>query len=239
MIAVRGLWKRFRQTDQKPLSLKRLLLLQGLPEFGPWVLQDLALEIPRGATVGIVGKNGCGKTTLLRLVAGILRPDRGTVEAPGRVVPLLGLGAGFHPDLTGRENIFLNASIFGFTRRQIVERYDEIVEFSGLGERIETPLRFYSSGMNVRLGFSVAAYLDPDVLLIDEVLAVGDAGFRKRCTARIAELQARGRTIVLVSHDMSEIERFCSRCVWLAEGRIAGDGEPHQVIPDYLASWSR
>jgi len=237
VIAVEGVCKTFRHDAQGALTLKDLLLLRARRRVARQVLDGVTLRVARGETVGIVGKNGCGKTTLLRLIAGILRPDRGAVSVEGRVAPLLALGAGFHPDLTGEENVYLNASILGFTRRAMRARFADIVEFAGIGEHMQTPLRYYSAGMTVRLGFAVAVHLDPDVLLVDEVLAVGDSGFRTRCQERFRRMQEEGRTIVVVTHDMSEVREFCMRAAWLADGRVAADGDPDDVVTRYLASY--
>jgi lipopolysaccharide transport system ATP-binding protein len=237
MIAAQGVWKSFRRSREQPLSLKNLLLLRRRTRERRWVLQDVSFRVEPGETVGIVGKNGCGKTTLLRLLAGILRAERGSVEVRGRLAALLALGAGFHADLTGEENVYLNASMLGFTRRDTRARYAAIAAFSGLGEQLQAPLRFYSSGMVVRLGFSVAVHLDPDVLLVDEVLAVGDADFRARCHDHMRALRRSGRCIVLVSHDMDEIRGYSDRVLWLDGGRVAAMGPPGDVVPAYLASY--
>jgi ABC-type polysaccharide/polyol phosphate transport system ATPase subunit len=237
MIAAHGVWKSFRRSREQPLSLKNLLLLRRRPLERRWVLRDVTFAVAPGETVGIVGKNGCGKTTLLRLLAGILRAERGRIEVRGRLAALLALGAGFHPDLTGEENVYLNASILGFSRRDARSRYAAIAGFSGLGEQLQTPLRFYSSGMVVRLGFSVAVHLDPEILLVDEVLAVGDADFRRRCHDHMRELRRTGRSILLVSHDMDEIRAYADRVLWLDDGTIAASGAPADVVPAYLASY--
>src|SRR6266446_4655928 len=176
-------------------------------------LEDVSLEVKRGEAVGIIGRNGSGKSTMLALIAGVIQPQSGTVEVLGRVAPLLELGAGFHFELTGRENIVLNAVLMGLTRRQAGQRLDAIIAFSGLEAFLDEPLRTYSSGMVARLGFSVAAHLDPDILLIDEILAVGDASFQQKCLGRIAELQQSGKTIVLVTHDLRAVERWCDEAI--------------------------
>ena len=237
MIVAEGVWKSFRRSREQPLSVKNVLLLRRRPRERRWILRDVSFRIEPGETLGIVGKNGCGKTTLLRLLAGILRAERGSLEVRGRLAALLALGAGFHADLTGEENVYLNASILGFTRREARVRFPAIAEFSGLGEHLQTPLRFYSSGMVVRLGFAVAVHLDPQILLVDEVLAVGDADFRRRCHERMRELRRGGRTVVLVSHDMDEVREYSDRVLWLDDGRVAAVDRPDVVVPAYLASY--
>jgi ABC-2 type transport system ATP-binding protein len=198
-----------------------------------WALQNVALDVYPGEVFGLVGVNGAGKSTLLKVVARVLRPTKGRVVVRGRVAPLLELGAGFHPELTGKENIFLNGALLGFSRREMEEKYDQIVAFSELGEFINAPIRTYSSGMYARLGFSVATASEPDVLIVDEVLSVGDEAFQKKCEARIQAFRARGAAILLVSHSMTTIEEMCQRAVWLDHGTIKALGEPAQVIRAY------
>ncbi len=196
-------------------------------------LADVSFEVPRGEAFGIVGGNGSGKSTLLKLIAGILRPDAGRVETSGRVAALIELGAGFHPEISGRENIFINGSVLGLSRREIEARYDRIVEFAGLEEFIEEPVKNYSSGMYVRLGFAVAIHTEPEILLVDEVLAVGDEAFAHRCLRRIEELLATGRTVVFVSHALALVEDLCSRVLWLDRGRVRMTGDPRRVVDAY------
>lgn len=200
-----------------------------------WALRDVSLEIPRGETFGLIGPNGCGKSTLLQIIAGILEPDQGSVTATGRVTSLLELGAGFSPDLTGRENIFLNASLHGVPRDVIAPRFDAIVAFAELERFIDMPVRTYSSGMYVRLGFSVAVHLDPDVVLVDEAFAVGDERFQRKCLHTIRDFQKRGTTLVMVSHDLLLIEHLCSRAALLDQGALAALGSPADVIGRYHA----
>jgi len=198
-------------------------------------LDGVSFEVARGEAFGVVGGNGSGKSTLLKLVAGILRPDAGTIETAGRVAALIELGAGFHPEISGRENIFINGSVLGLTRRQIEARYRSIVEFAGLEEFIEEPVKNYSSGMYVRLGFAVAIHTEPEILLVDEVLAVGDEAFAHRCLRRIEELLAAGRTVVFVSHALALVEELCSRVLWLDRGHVREIGEPRRVVDAYRA----
>jgi ABC-2 type transport system ATP-binding protein len=198
-----------------------------------WALQDVTLDVYRGEVFGLVGVNGAGKSTLLKVVARVLRPTKGRVIVRGRVAPLLELGAGFHPELTGQENIFLNGALLGFSHHDMQEKYDQIVEFAELGEFINAPIRTYSSGMYARLGFSVATASEPDVLIVDEVLSVGDEAFQKKCNARIEAFRQRGAAILLVSHNMETIESMCQRAAWLDHGALKAIGEPGQVIRAY------
>lgn len=203
-----------------------------------WALQDISFELPKGHALGLIGPNGAGKTTTLKLLAKITRPTYGRIEVNGRISSLIELGAGFHPDLTGRENIYLNAAILGLPRREVDRSFDRIVTFSGLERFIDTPIKRYSSGMYVRLGFSVAAHVEPDVLLVDEVLAVGDAQFRQRCAQRIEELQRKGTTILFVSHNLHLIQSVCDTAILLADGHIQAQGDAAIVINAY-ESWLR
>jgi lipopolysaccharide transport system ATP-binding protein len=196
-------------------------------------VRGVSFSIAKGETVGIVGRNGAGKSTVLGLIAGVLWPQAGKVEVLGRVAPLLELGAGFHPELTGVENIFLNAILLGLTRREVDARLRAIAEFSELGDFLRQPLRTYSSGMMARLGFSVACHLDPDILLVDEVLAVGDVGFQAKCRAKIQEFQGRGVTIVLVSHSGGTIRELCRRAIWIDGGVVKADGPAGEVLDGY------
>jgi len=197
-------------------------------------LDDVSFEINQGETVGLIGPNGSGKSTTLALIAGVLRAQVGTVEVYGRIAPLLELGAGFHPELTGRENIVLNGVLLGLTRREVLARTDEIIAFSELEPFLDQPIRTYSSGMIARLGFSVAAHLDPEILLIDEVLAVGDVHFQEKCFGKIEEFRRRAVTMVLVSHSPEAIRRVCDRVIWLESGKIVDQGDPHPLLDRYV-----
>jgi ABC-2 type transport system ATP-binding protein/lipopolysaccharide transport system ATP-binding protein len=198
-----------------------------------WALQGINVDVYRGEIFGFVGDNGAGKSTLLKVVARVLRPTKGRVVVRGRVAPLLELGAGFHPELTGKENIFLNGALLGFSHREMLEKYDQIVDFSELGEFINAPIRTYSTGMYARLGFSVATAHEPDVLIVDEILGVGDESFQRKCADRIALFRQQGASILLVSHSMVTIETMCQRAAWLDHGKLMVMGEPAQVIQAY------
>lgn len=199
-----------------------------------WALRDVSFEVNPGEVVGVIGRNGAGKSTLLKLLSRISEPTEGRIEIRGRMGSLLEVGTGFHPELTGRENVFLNGSILGMSRREILAKFDKIVEFSEIGKFLDTPVKRYSSGMYVRLAFAVAAHLEPEILVIDEVLAVGDAHFQKRCVDRMTELAQSGRTILFVSHNMQLIPRFCQRAVLLEKGRVARVGPASEVTRDYM-----
>jgi lipopolysaccharide transport system ATP-binding protein len=201
-----------------------------------WALRDIELTVRRGEVVGLVGHNGAGKSTLLKILSRIVTPTRGRVGVRGRIGSLLEVGTGFHPELTGRENIFLNGAILGLKRSEIKRRFDEIVSFAEIAEFLDTPVKRYSSGMTVRLGFSVAAHLEPDVLIIDEVLSVGDQAFQRKCMGKATELGSQGRTVLVVSHNLAAITHICNRAVLLDGGRLAIDGSPQQVIEGYLKS---
>ncbi|MBA3332987.1 MAG: ABC transporter ATP-binding protein [Actinobacteria bacterium] len=233
-ISVEGVSRRFRIRAREVRTLKDLFVQRGQTEATDvWALQDVSLDVVRGEAVGLIGRNGSGKTTLLRIVSGIIKPTAGRVNAEGRIGSLLELGAGFHPDFTGRENVFLNGAIYGLRRADIRQRFDEIVAFAELEHAIDRPVRTYSSGMTVRLGFAIAAFLDADVLLLDEVFAVGDESFQRKCFGRIARFKQEGGTIVFVSHDASAVERLCERAVLLDAGRVAFDGSTREAIARY------
>jgi lipopolysaccharide transport system ATP-binding protein len=199
-----------------------------------WALKDVSFEVERGETVGIIGRNGAGKSTLLKVLSRITEPTMGRIKLRGRVASLLEVGTGFHPELTGRENIFLNGAILGMTKAEIKRKFDEIVEFAEIEKFLDTPVKRYSSGMYVRLAFAVAAHLEPEILLVDEVLAVGDAEFQKKCLGKMGEVSKQGRTILFVSHNMAAVQNLCSRCYCLEQGTVRFQGETDRTIADYL-----
>ncbi|HEY2327009.1 MAG TPA: ABC transporter ATP-binding protein [Gaiellaceae bacterium] len=226
--------RRFRVHAKAQRTLKDAFVSAGRARTRDvWALQDVSLEIEPGAAVGLVGRNGSGKSTLLRLISGIIKPTSGRIEVGGRIASLLELGAGFHPEFTGRENVYLNGSIHGLSRARVREAMDEIVAFAELERFIDLPVRTYSSGMYMRLGFSVAAHIQSDVLLLDEVFAVGDEQFQRKCFGKVAEFKGRGGTIIFVSHDAQAVERLCDRAVLLREGSVAFDGETRAAIAEY------
>lgn len=238
-IEVADLSKKFRLATERRDSLKeRFVRGKGrYDEF--WALRDISMEIPRGQTFGLVGHNGSGKSTLLKTLAGIYRPTSGTIAANGRISALLELGAGFHGELTGRENVYLNGAILGLTRKQIDAAMDGIIDFSGLEEFIDTPVKIYSSGMYVRLGFSIAVTVDPEILIVDEIIAVGDEEFQRKCFDHLFELRRKGTTIVLVSHSLGLVADLCDNAAWLDKGRLKQVGPARDVIDSYLEQVNR
>jgi ABC-type polysaccharide/polyol phosphate transport system ATPase subunit len=202
-----------------------------------WALRDVGFSIKAGETVGILGANGSGKSTILKLISRIIDPDTGVIKVAGRLSALLELGAGFHPDLTGRENIYLNGSILGLNRQVMDRKFDDIVDFAGIGEFIDAPVRSYSSGMQMRLGFSVAIHVEPEIILVDEVLAVGDYSFQLKCLERIRQLQQQGVTILFVSHDFEAVESLCNRAIWLEQGRLQADGHVVEILAEMRARY--
>jgi ABC-type polysaccharide/polyol phosphate transport system ATPase subunit len=229
-----GVWKSYRNYHQRSHSLKEKVLAKKTRYEEFWVLKGIDLEVPVGGTFGIVGANGSGKSTLLKTMARILTPNKGTVEVRGRISSLLELGIGFHPELTGTENVFLSCSILGFTKRDTEARYDEIVEFAGIEQFMDMPVKNYSTGMYARLAFAVAVTVEPEILVVDEVLSVGDESFQMRCYERIAKFRAEGRTIVLVTHSLEAVRMFCNQAMWLHDGVAKFYGEPIDVITAYL-----
>lgn len=227
------LWGRGSQfATLKSALLKRDLKL--MPEQSVPALKDVSFSVDRGEAFGVIGRNGSGKSTLLKLVSGILKPSSGKIAVNGRIAALIELGAGFHPEITGRENIYINGIMLGLTRRDIDQRFDRIVEFAGVGEFLDQPVKTYSSGMYVRLGFAVAVHVDPDILLIDEVLAVGDEEFSARCIAKIQEMKFRGVTLMFVTHQLDQVRNLCDRAVWLDRGMVEAIGDPMRVVDSYL-----
>lgn len=249
-IRVDGLGKRYRIGAQQerndghrflqggvgsPFHYLFSVLRQPPPMETIWALKDVTFEVKRGEIVGIVGRNGAGKSTLLKILSRITEPTEGCAEIRGRVGSLLEVGTGFHPELTGRENIYLNGTVLGMRRAEIDRKYEEIVEFAEIGRFLDTPVKRYSSGMYVRLAFAVAAHLEPEILLIDEVLAVGDALFQKKCIGKIGDVAKEGRTVLLVSHNMNAVRNLCSRALWLESGMCKYSGDPHSVVQAYLS----
>lgn len=227
--------KSFNVFYDKTNTIKEKLLFwnRSKKEVRP-ILKDINLEIKKGEVVALIGVNGSGKSTLLKLMTKIIYPNKGKVETYGKLTSLLELGAGFHPDFSGRENIYFNASIFGLTRKEIDARMEQIIEFSELKDFIDNPVRTYSSGMYMRLAFSVAINVDAEILLIDEILSVGDQHFQEKCFDKIEDLKREGKTIVFVTHGMGAVERFCTRAVWLHQGKIKMDGDTKTVVKEYL-----
>jgi len=232
------IYRRFSHRKQfatlKSALLSRSLIKNLRPDETFTALDDVSLTVPKGRTLGVIGRNGSGKSTLLKLVAGISKPSSGSVRVDGRISALIELGAGFHPEISGRENVFINGIMLGLTKREVTRRFDEIVEFAEMKEFIDAPVKTYSSGMYVRLGFAVAIHVDPDVLLVDEVLAVGDEGFTHKCLDKFAEFKRRGKTILLVTHSLGLVERFCDEALWLDRGRIKGSGDPKRIVGAYI-----
>ncbi len=242
-IEVQGLSKLYRRTTAghhlrtlKSALLERSLVTGLSQEDSIAALVDISFAVEKGESVGLIGSNGSGKSTLLKTVAGILKPTSGKVIVDGRVAALIELGAGFHPEISGRENVYINGAVLGLNRREIDSRFDDIVEFSGLASFIDEPVKNYSSGMYVRLGFAVAIHTDPDILMVDEVLAVGDEAFSHRCLRRIEEFLASGKTLLLVSHSLSLIEEICDRVLWLEAGKLKASGLPRRVVDAYRGS---
>lgn len=235
VITVDHVSKDFKVYFDKGYSLKEKLLFWRRNRHETRnVLNDISFTVKKGESIGLIGRNGCGKSTMLKMLTRIYYPNKGKIKVDGRVSSLIELGAGFHPDMTGRENIYINASIFGLTRKEIDKRVESIIDFSEIRDFIDNPVRTYSSGMYMRLAFSVAISVDADILLIDEILAVGDANFQAKCFNKLQELKDKGITIVLVSHSMKSITDFCGRCIWIEKGKIMGDGPTNQINEKYL-----
>ncbi|MBQ6035104.1 MAG: ABC transporter ATP-binding protein [Ruminococcus sp.] len=239
-IEVRNVTKSFKVYLDKGAQLKERLLFRKRSRYEERkVLRGISFDVKKGEAIGLIGHNGCGKSTTLKLLTRIMYPDEGTIKLKGRVSSLIELGAGFHPDMSGRENIYTNAAIFGLTKKEIDARIKDIVDFSELAEFIDNPVRTYSSGMYMRLAFSVAINVDADVLLIDEILAVGDANFQTKCFNKLKEIKAQGTTIVIVSHALGQIEQICDRAIWIHEGLIKAEGPPKEIDLEYLDYMSR
>lgn len=238
VIQLEGVGKRYWKLEEQAMLLKSLLPGRRTEKKELWALRGVDLSVEPGETVGILGHNGAGKTTLLRLLAGVSRPTVGQVTITGRVAPLISVGVGFHQEMTGRENVLVNGMLLGLTRRQVEQRFDQIVDFAELEEFIDTPVKFYSSGMYMRLGFAVAVHVDPQVMLVDEVLAVGDIAFQLKCLDRMRQLQGQGATILFVSHSMPAIRLLCPRAVLVRKGRVEFDGPTEQAIAHHHALMS-
>jgi len=233
-VRIEDVSKRFRIYHHRNQSLKGAILQRGRGVYEDfWALKDITFDIPEGKTFGLMGHNGSGKSTLLKCIAKILAPDSGSITARGRMAAMLEVGSGFHPELSGRENIFLNGAILGMSRKEIEAKFDDIVDFSGVGEFIDQPVKNYSSGMYVRLGFSVSIHVEPEILLVDEVLAVGDMEFQERCMDKFAEFREDGRTVVVVSHGLEQMRTFCDEVAWLDHGRLKEVGPAPEVIDKY------
>ena len=236
VIEVKNIKKGFKIYSDKGNTLKeRLIFFKTRNAYTKHeVLKEVSLNIKKGEVIGLIGHNGCGKSTLLKLMTRIIYPDSGSIKVLGKVSSLIELGAGFHPDMTGRENIYINASIYGLTKKEIDAKVDEIISFSELGDFIDSPVRTYSSGMYMRLAFSVAINVEAEILLIDEILSVGDANFQAKCFNKMQELKSSNLTIVIVSHDLTSIERLCNRAIWIENGMIKEEGRPHDIVAKYL-----
>ncbi len=237
LIDVKDVSMRFKLPSEKVDSLKEAFVkkLRGKLKYKEfWVLNDINLTLRRGESLAIIGRNGAGKSTLLSLISGIYPPTKGHIQTRGTIVPLLRLGAGFDPNATGRENVFFNGAILGFSKKQLIEKYDEIVEFAELKDFMEVAVKNYSSGMLARLGFAIAVSVHPDIMIVDEILSVGDAPFQKKCAEKMAELQKKGTTFLLVSHNMGRVKELCQKAVWIKNGRVEKQGKSAEVADAYL-----
>lgn len=234
-IEIMNVTKVFKLFYDKPSTLKERLVFWNKKKVDERViLNDISLQIKKGETIALIGINGSGKSTLLKMMTKIIYPTKGTIKTEGKLTSLLELGAGFHPDFTGRENIYFNASIFGLTKSEIDKRLNKIIEFSELGELIDSPVRTYSSGQYMRLAFSIAINVDAEILLIDEILGVGDQHFQEKCFAKLEELRDSNKTIVIVSHSLDSLKKLCKRAIWIDEGKVKLDGKTDEVIEKYL-----
>lgn len=235
-VEVRDVSKKFRLYHERNQSIKSAVMRRRISVHEDfWALKDVTFDVPQGSTFGLIGSNGSGKSTLLKCLARIYYPDEGSISMNGRVAALLEVGTGFHPELSGRENVFLSGSILGMSRKEILRRFDSIVDFSGVEQFIDQPVKNYSSGMYVRLGFALAIHVDPEILIVDEVLAVGDAEFQEKCRQKFVEFKNEGRTVVLVSHSMSTVESMCDQVAWLHKGSLMSYGDAATVIAAYTS----
>jgi ABC-type polysaccharide/polyol phosphate transport system ATPase subunit len=236
IIRLENVTQRFRVIQERPDTVRELFskIFQKNTSYHDFeALKNISLEVPAGQTLGIIGRNGSGKSTLLKLIAGVYRPSKGKVTISGTIAPLIELGAGFHHELTGRENILLNGLLMGYSKREMLERQQSIIEFADIGDFIDAPVKQYSSGMYMRLAFAVATEVDPQILLVDEILAVGDAGFQEKCFERLRRFRASGKTILLVTHTMSDVQEHCERVLLLEHGSLIADGRPEEIVPMY------
>jgi ABC-2 type transport system ATP-binding protein len=236
-VSVANVSKMFRLYHERNQSLKSAVMRRRISVHEDfWALKEVSFDVPVGSTFGLIGSNGSGKSTLLKCLAKIFYPEKGTITANGKVAAMLEVGSGFHPELSGRENVYLNGSILGMSRKEVARKFDEIVEFSGVEQFIDQPVKNYSSGMYVRLGFSVAINVDPDVLVVDEVLAVGDAEFQAKCQTKFAEFRAQGKTVILVSHSMDTVKSMCDTAAWLQNGTLRTVGPADRTVSAYMES---
>jgi ABC-type polysaccharide/polyol phosphate transport system ATPase subunit len=236
VIHLENVTQRFRVIQERPDTVRELFskLLRRQSSYHDFeAVRNVSFDVPPGQMLGIIGRNGSGKSTLLKIIAGVYRPTKGTVRITGSIAPLIELGAGFHHELTGRENILLNGLLMGYSKRDMLQRQERIIEFADIGDFIDAPVKQYSSGMYMRLAFAVATEVDPEILLVDEILAVGDAGFREKCFERIRNFRASGKTILLVTHTMVDIEKYCDRVILLEQGSVVVDGSPKEAVPMY------
>lgn len=237
-VSVEHVSKKFRLYHERNQSLKSAVMRRRRTVHEDfWALKDVSFDVPEGSTFGLIGSNGSGKSTLLKCLANIYTPTEGAIRSNGKIAALLEVGSGFHPELSGRENIYLNGSILGMSRKSVDARFDQIVEFSGVSEFIDQPVKNYSSGMYVRLGFSVAIHVEPEILIVDEVLAVGDAEFQAKCSEKFAEFKKDGRTVILVSHSMGMVKEMCDKVAWLHKGSFVAAGDAAHTIAKYEASY--
>jgi lipopolysaccharide transport system ATP-binding protein len=229
-VTAEGVGKRYRKLEQRPFLLQSILPFLRPKAQELWAVRDVNFSVAQGETVGVIGRNGAGKSTMLRMLAGVSRPTTGRISTRGRVAPLLSVGVGFHPEMSGRENVFVNGMLLGFSEAELKRRFDDIVAFSELEDFIDTPVKFYSSGMFMRLGFSVAIHVDPQILLVDEILAVGDVAFQLKCYERIRQLQGQGTAVLVVTHNMHAVRLLCPRAIVMTEGRLVHDGDVTEAI---------
>lgn len=238
-VRVEGVSKRFRLYHERNQTLKAAIMRRRTAVYDEfWALEDVSFDVPRGSTFGLIGSNGSGKSTLLKCLAKIYQPDRGSIQYSGKMAAMLEVGSGFHHELSGRENVYLNGSILGMSKKEIDRKFDEIVDFSGVEKFIDQPVKNYSSGMYVRLGFSVAINVDPEILVVDEVLAVGDAEFQAKCFAKFDEFKSLGKTVILVSHAMQSVRSMCDHAAWLNKGTLMAVGDAESTIAAYEGSLS-